>query len=325
MFSQFSAGQIRSFLIATWCVVLAFQQEPIQLFTQHAAFALLGVMGAVFANATGAGGGVVFVPFFNQMGFSPVATVATSFAIQCFGMTAGAMTWWRFHVAQSGDDVQTIEYFDETSGQLCGESNTHDKRATETLHITQWQSLYPVLLLSIPASIVGLLIAQFNPNWFGVLAQGDKLHIGFGVFSILLAISMFLMVTMAGRSTLKLRLRPLDSILLPIICICGGVITAYLSIGVGELVAVYLIMRGFNVTFSIACAVILSAVTVWSGVVHHVLMTHAIYWPVVLFAGPGAVVGGILAKRLVLHFSPTHLKLFFASWILVLGVSGLVF
>ncbi|MAD18025.1 MAG: sulfite exporter TauE/SafE family protein [Alteromonadaceae bacterium] len=325
MFSQFSAGQIRGFLIVTWCAVLAFQQEPIQLFTQHAAFAFLGVMGAVFANATGAGGGVVFVPFFNQMGFSPAATVATSFAIQCFGMTAGAITWWRFHVAQSGDDVQPIEHFDEISAQRSDENDTRDKRATETLHITQWQSLYPVLLLSIPASIVGLLIAQFNPSWFGVLAQGDKLHIGFGVFSILLAISMFLMVAMTGRSTLKLRLRPLDSILLPIICICGGVITAYLSIGVGELMAVYLIMRGFNVTFSIACAVILSAVTVWSGVAHHVLVSHAIYWPVVLFAGPGAVVGGILAKRLVLHFSPTHLKLFFASWILVLGVSGLVF
>lgn len=96
------------------------------------------------------------------MGFSPAATVATSFAIQCFGMTAGAITWWRFHVAQSGDDVQPIEHFDEISAQRSDENDTRDKRATETLHITQWQSLYPVLLLSIPASIVGLLIAQFN-------------------------------------------------------------------------------------------------------------------------------------------------------------------
>ena len=319
MFSQFSAGQIRGFLILIWCLVFALQQEPIRLFVQYAGFTFLGILGAVFANATGAGGGVVFVPFFNQMGFSPSATVATSFAIQCFGMTAGAVTWWRFHLAQSGDNVQAIEQFDDSAAQYS------DAQRTETLHVQQWQGLYPVLLLSIPASVAGLLIAQFNPSWFGALAQGDKLHIGFGVFSIMLAISMFLMVALAGRGSLKTQLRRLDSILLPIICICGGVITAYLSIGVGELLAVYLIMRGFNVTFSIACAVILSAATVWSGVVHHVMISQAVYWPVVLFAGPGAVIGGILAKRLVLHFSPTHLKLFFASWILILGASGLIF
>ncbi|QHJ10992.1 hypothetical protein FX988_01214 [Paraglaciecola mesophila] len=319
MFSQFSAGYVRSFLVVIWCAVLAFQQEPIQLFTQHAAFAFLGVMGAVFANATGAGGGVVFVPFFNQMGFSPSTTVATSFAIQCFGMTAGAVTWWRFHLAQSGDNVQAIEHFVEPSFAQVNVGTT------ETLHTQQWQSLYAVLLLSIPTSIFGLLIAQYNPEWFGALAHGDKLHIGFGVFSIMLAISMFLMIAVSGRTAPKTHLCRIDSILLPIICICGGVITAYLSIGVGELLAVYLIMRGFNVTFSIACAVILSAVTVWSGVVHHVIISQGIYWPVVLFAGPGAVIGGILAKRLVLHFSPTHLKLFFAGWILILGLTGLIF
>ena len=117
MFSQFSAGQIRGFLILIWCVVFALQQEPIRLFVQYAGFTFLGILGAVFANATGAGGGVVFVPFFNQMGLSPSATVATSFAIQCFGMTAGAVTWWRFHLAQSGDNVQAIEQFDDSAAQ----------------------------------------------------------------------------------------------------------------------------------------------------------------------------------------------------------------
>jgi uncharacterized membrane protein YfcA len=105
--------------------------------------------------------------------------------------------------------------------------------------------------------------------------------------------------------------------------IIGGGITAWLSIGVGELVAVYLIIRGFNVTFSIACAVILSAFTVWGGIVFHLLITNAVYWPVVLFAGIGAIIGGMLAKKLVLFFSPKSLKLFFAAWVFVLGVSSL--
>jgi uncharacterized membrane protein YfcA len=116
-----------------------------------------------------------------------------------------------------------------------------------------------------------------------------------------------------------------DYIVLPVIALVGGGITAWLSIGVGELVAVYLIIRRFNVTLAIAAAVILSALTVWGGIVFHLLITQAIYWPVVFFAGAGAIVGGILAKQLVLYFSAKNLKLFFAGWIFILGVTSLPF
>jgi uncharacterized membrane protein YfcA len=112
---------------------------------------------------------------------------------------------------------------------------------------------------------------------------------------------------------------------LPTTALVGGGITAWLSIGVGELVAVYLIIRRFNVTFAIAAAVILSALTVWGGIIFHLLITQAIYWPVVLFAGAGAIVGGILAKQLVLYFSAKNLKLFFAGWIFILGITSLPF
>jgi len=54
---------------------------------------LLGVVGAVFANLSGAGGGVVFIPVFSELGLTESQSVATSFAIQSFGMTAGAITW----------------------------------------------------------------------------------------------------------------------------------------------------------------------------------------------------------------------------------------
>ena len=47
-------------------------------------------------NLTGAFGGVVFILLFNQLNFTEQQSIATSFAIQCFGMTAGAFTWW-FH------------------------------------------------------------------------------------------------------------------------------------------------------------------------------------------------------------------------------------
>mgnify|MGYP000181856947 FL=1 len=87
----------------------------------------------------------------------------------------------------------------------------------------------------------------------------------------------------------------------------------------------YLIIRRFSVTLAIAAAVILSAMTVWGGVIFHLVITKAIYWPVVLFAGAGAIAGGILAKQLVLYFSAKNLKLFFAGWILILGFTSLPF
>jgi len=96
-----------------------------------------------------------------------------------------------------------------------------------------------------------------------------------------------------------------------------------LSVGVGELVAVYLIMRGFSVKAAIAVAVIISAFSVWSGVVYHAVVSQAIYAQVVTFAGLGAILGGLIAKYVVLAFSPIRLKVFFASWVMILGISGL--
>jgi uncharacterized membrane protein YfcA len=72
---------------------------------------------------------------------------------------------------------------------------------------------------------------------------------------------------------------------------------------------------------AIASAVVVSAISVWAaiGQVH-----QAIYWQVLLFAGPGAVLGGIFAKTFVTHMSATRLKLFFAVWLLITGSLGVV-
>ena len=60
--------------------------------------ALVGIVGAIFANSTGAGGGVVFVPLFRALGFSDAEAIATSFGIQSFGMTTGALVWTLYFV-----------------------------------------------------------------------------------------------------------------------------------------------------------------------------------------------------------------------------------
>ena len=74
---------------------------------------------------------------------------------------------------------------------------------------------------------------------------------------------------------------------------------------------------------SIAIAVILSAITVWSALPYHAFLSEAIVWQVVMFAGAGAIIGGMIAKYVVLAFSVQRLKLFFGMWVLILGVSSL--
>lgn len=298
MYSKISAKHVRVFLLFIWLGILFSQTQPLILLQEYGGFTFLGLFGAVVANATGAGGGVVFLPFFNQMDFSAVTSVATSFAIQCCGMTAGAITWWAFY---------------------------NQVKVNNQVEFKEWEPLSRVLLLTVPFSLLGLWIVQGNPQFFAHFSDPASLHTGFGIFSIGLAFAIFATVFLLSKQRFNTQLSTYDYLALPTIALVGGGITAWLSIGVGELVAVYLIMRSFNVTLAIAAAVILSALTVWGGIVFHLLVTQAIYWPVVLFAGAGAIVGGILAKQLVLYFSARNLKLFFAGWIFILGITSLPF
>ena len=294
MIKNLTAYPVRWLLFFVWISILLFHPDTEQLLQGYGLFTLLGVVGAIFANSTGAGGGVIFVPFFNQLVFDSTTTVATSFAIQCCRMNSGAITWWRFY--------QSHHQFD-----------------------LDWSPLKLGLKLTVPASIAGIALGQWFQYQSGGVGEAQTLHLAFGVFSILLALAIFSTLGKLNKGSYVQQFSRLDRTALVLVSVFGGWVTAYLSIGVGELIAVLLIMRGFNVTFAIALAVMLSAMTVWSAVLFHAFYTHSVYWPVVLFAGAGAIVGGILAKRLVLYFNVTHLKVFFAGWVLILGISGIPF
>ncbi|MCY7296815.1 sulfite exporter TauE/SafE family protein [Alteromonas sp. a30] len=286
--SSLTLVQWRILLFLCWLtVVIFFSAEPIALFLEYGAYAFVGVLAAIFANATGAGGGVVFVPFFSQLQFEQTTIVATSFGIQCFGMTSGSITWFSHYRKERQNDEK-------------------------------WSSLFNILLYTIPFSIIGLVAAQFLE--FGA-PQG--LNMTFGVFSIILAFALYATIPILKSGSNRTQLTQLDKALLPIICLVGGVITAWLSVGVGELVAIYLIFRRFDAPFAIACAVILTAFSVWSGVMYHTFVSNHIFWPIVACAGLGAVIGGVIAKRVVLFFSATNLKLFFASWVLLSGIASI--
>ena len=274
-------------VLVAWCIFVVAADVPQAWLVSYWVYSFLGVVGAIFANATGAGGGVIFVPFFNHLGFDSVQTVATSFAIQCCGMTAGALTWYQLYRKDHSADVE-------------------------------WQSMPAALMLVVPTAALGIMAAQYG----GFTAPGG-INTVFGIFSVVLAVAIFATLSKFTKDSIRTQLNIWDTLCLLGIGFFGGLITAWLSVGVGELIAVYLIMRGFNVTFSIAIAVIVSAFAVWVGVAYHGLITEGIYYQVVLFAGLGAILGGLTAKFVVLAFSPVRLKVFFASWVLILGVSGL--
>lgn len=272
--------------IGAWTALILFSGLPLSDFTGYAIFSLLGVVGAIFANSTGAGGGVIFIPMFNQLNFTEIQAVATSFGIQCFGMTAGAITWWH-HYHQEKRELQL------------------------------WQGFKRIVLIATVASIVGLWSIYASG-----LSSPASLQQSFSWFSLLLGLFIIGSVYLIKPKRESSKLAWFDYLAIIVICYLGGAITAWLSVGVGELLAIYLILRRFDVTMAVAAAVVVSALTVWSAIWQHTLVSFSVYWQVVVFAGPGAVIGGIVAKSLVTYLSARKLKLFFAFWLVVIGGAG---
>jgi uncharacterized membrane protein YfcA len=273
--------------IGFWALLILITPMDISQLFGNAAFSFLGVLGAIFANSTGAGGGVVFIPMFEKLAFSPVQSVGTSFAIQCFGMTAGAVTWF-----------------------------LHYRHTKQELKL--WHGFKPIIAVASLASIIGLwLIYFFNQH------SPHSLHQNFSWFSLVLGLFMIITLFWVKPHRERSTVSYIDWWVIIMVSLFGGMITAWLSVGVGELLAIYLILRRFDVTMAVAIAVVVSAFTVWAAIWQHTLIEFNVVWPVVVFAGPGAVIGGISAKYLVGYLSARKLKLFFAFWLIVIGGSGI--
>jgi uncharacterized membrane protein YfcA len=273
--------------IAVWLLMLLLSPITFEGIKEFGLFSFMGVLGAIFANSTGAGGGVVFIPLFNQLNFTEQQSIATSFAIQCFGMTAGACTWW-----------------------------LHYK--SEKTQLLLWQGFKRIISITAISSIVGIwLVYGYH------LTSPSSLHQSFSWFSLVLGLFIIVTVFFLKPNRERSQLFLFDWLALITIGLFGGALTAWLSVGVGELLAIYLILRRFDISMAVAAAVIVSAFTVWAAIWQHTIIQFEVYWQVVLFAGPGAVLGGVFAKTLVTHLSATKLKLFFAFWLLIIGLVGI--
>lgn len=259
--------------------------SPYSRVETHGVYFFLGILGATIANSTGAGGGIVFLPFFTSLGFSLNQSLGTSFAIQCFGMTAGALTWLIFQRKDAPQDAVTGDF----------------RRA---------------FLVSAAGSVVGLRVAQ---EWFP--EPGIDVKVLFSVFSIMVGL-LILQRTLSACPKRETRTGPLNRIELlglGIVGLAGGAITAWLSVGVGELVAVYLIALRFRINYAVAVAVCVSSATVITGVPFY-FGTDGLMTGVVAFAAPGALLGGTLAKSLAVALGPGRLKAGMAFWIILSSV-----
>ena len=272
-------------LLILWSLILWFVPNPLQLFSGYWHFFFLGIGGAVAANSTGAGGGIVFIPAFTSLGLNGLDALGTSIAIQCFGMTAGSVSWLNsIHRAEHG--------------------------GKQVIALT-----HHLLIYSGTSAVAGMLCGQYvfpEPS-FPITTLFKYFSIAFGLILLLVTLR-----RNPHRHT-RYHTHRTDIPLIIITCFAGGTVTSWISVGAGEWVALLLFFLGYPTMISVCVAVCISSLTVLSGVLYHLLITDSISWAILLFAAPGAIVGGAVARLLAERMGPIRLKVFFAAWILATG------
>lgn len=255
----------------------------------------VGVIGAIIANTSGTGGGVVFVPVFNAlrewgvMDLQPLQVVGVSMCIQAFGMTMGALRWT---------------------------DRLYHQPAPEPLHalVTPrdfFTVVLGVLVLALPAMLLTQRFTQFDQH---------AVLMGYKAFSILLGIALIASTwTVNLARPEKERLERFDLLVLLLLAVPGGVLTALFSVGIGELVALYLFIRHYPVLLCTGAACLISSVSVIAGAFWHI-EAGTIQWEVVLLAGPAAVLGGFLARPIALWLGARRLKTLDGSWIVLSAI-----
>ena len=250
----------------------------------------VGVVGAIIANASGTGGGVVFVPVFNAlrdlgtMTLGPLQVVAVSMGIQSFGMSLGALRWT--------DRL----YHQHEPNPLEASARARD----------YWLVCALVLALSTPALLWTQRMVEFDSR---------MVLLGYKTFSILLGIALIVATWTINRAVAERdRLAGIDLAMLVLIAIPGGAITALFSVGIGELVAFYLFLRHYPMVLCVGTACVISAVSCIAGLLWHV-EAGTVAWEVVLLAAPGAMLGAFLARPIALWLGARRLKTAGGSWI----------
>ena len=196
----------------------------------YAPFFLLALLGAIVANATGAGGGIVFVPAFKLLGIEQSAIIATSFAIQCFGMTAGSLAWYRFSRVQS------------------------------TVLEPAWAQYGSLIAVFAAPTVLGVIIGQWlfqpdDPQQTINVFKAFSAMFGIAILATSYRLAKNGYSALSAEAVQGLLASYVFKVAAALIGLIGGAITAWLSIGVGEIIAIFLILLRFPVALSVGVAV----------------------------------------------------------------------
>ncbi len=248
---------------------------------------LVGLGAATIANSTGVGGGVVFLPAFEYLatgGHIAIMAgqiVGMSFIIQSFGMSTGSLRWLH---------------------------RIHDHRSAGT-------GIPPGVFLRMLTLVLGCALPAMLVTQALHTSPPEAILWSFKAISVALGL-LVLITSWLGRGRLQNRSHPTraDYAALAFLSLIGGIATAFFSVGVGELVALYLFARNFPLVTTATLAVIASAVSVLVGVWDH-LLAGTQPWDILMYVIPGAITGGFIARPFAEFLGPMRLKVFAASWI----------
>ena len=281
-------------LVALYVIILLVATYDQALLGQLWFLPGIGVLGAAIANTSGTGGGVVFVPVFNAlrehgvMTLDPLRVTAASMAIQCFGMTMGGLRWTDRLLHQPALAPSSLEV---------------RVRPRDFVLV-----ILAVLALSLPAMLAMQRLTTVD---------GQLILLGYKTFSIFLGLALIITTwTINNNRPERSRLEKVDILILLLIAIPGGALTALFSVGIGELVALYLFMRHYPVLLCTGAACVISSISVLTGSIWHI-QSGTIPWEVVILAGPGAALGGFLARPIALWLGARRLKTLDGAWIVL--------
>lgn len=165
-----------------------------------------------------------------------------------------------------------------------------------------------LLRLTVPGLLIGSTIGSLVIQPSPLLVK-----LFFGPVSILLGL---VTIVMARRKGGKLTTELPDHARWPVIItsIIGGMITGWVAIGEGELVAALLMLVfGLEVTACIGLGVVLLAINSLYLTAIHSMFLGGMPWDIVAFTGLGCVFGARLAPYISKHCNPMTLKIIFAT------------
>jgi len=174
-----------------------------------------------------------------------------------------------------------------------------------------------LLRYTVPGLLVGSTISSLmiHPSAFLIKTI-------FGPVSILIGIATLLMLNRSSQKEISTLPKSLPLFLISII---GGMITGWISIGEGEVIAAYLMLAcGASSASSIGLGVILLAINSIYLTIVHSLFLGGVPWHIAAFTMLGAVYGARLAPFLSQWISARTLKIIFSIIAIADGILFLV-